>query len=415
MRQTFCRTAMGFACGAWLALASAAEAQVGEVPAALRERLQLSEFYGRHLDVLGIPIIASGDVSDVALQEAGHLVMKMLEHRPDVAAAIAESGVRIAIMAPNQFTTDIPEHSDLTPAAYWNRRARGLGATHVRPAVSCGEENLLCLPGDPYAAENILIHEFGHVIHQIGMGGVDRTWDRRLRETYEQALAEDLWKGTYAASNHSEYWAEAVQSWFDTNRENDAQHNHVNTRDELREYDPRLAELCADVLGDGDWRYVRPRDRTPPSPHFEGFDVASRPAFEWPAELLAAAAEAGEPTRTRIPAGAAPLVPRPPDASNPPRSVSGGEAATLWIRNRMSTPARLDWIDFDGQSQSYGTVPSGGVHEQSTFTKHVWRLTVADDDVREYVVDGARSRIVLDASAGEADGDKANQDGTQDR
>jgi len=28
-----------------------------------------------------------------------------------------------------------------------------------------------------------------------------------------------------------EYWAEAVQSWFDTNREPDHDHNHVNTRD----------------------------------------------------------------------------------------------------------------------------------------------------------------------------------------
>ena len=44
----------------------------------------------------------------------------------------------------------------------------------------------------------------------------------------------------YAATDEHEYWAEGVQSWFDTNRENDAIHNHVDTREELLEYDPAL-------------------------------------------------------------------------------------------------------------------------------------------------------------------------------
>ena len=30
----------------------------------------------------------------------------------------------------------------------------------------------------------------------------------------------------------------AVQDWFDDNRQNDSLHNHVNTRAELKEYDP---------------------------------------------------------------------------------------------------------------------------------------------------------------------------------
>lgn len=51
-------------------------------------------------------------------------------------------------MAQDEMTTDVPEHCDLRPKDYWDRRARRLGATDARPAVSCGEENLLCLPGD---------------------------------------------------------------------------------------------------------------------------------------------------------------------------------------------------------------------------------------------------------------------------
>ena len=37
------------------------------------------------------------------------------------------------------------------------------------PSVSCGEENLLALEGDPYSTECILIHEFAHNIHLRGM------------------------------------------------------------------------------------------------------------------------------------------------------------------------------------------------------------------------------------------------------
>src|SRR5262249_13550872 len=154
--------------------------------------------------------------------------------------AIATNKVRLAVMAWNEFTTDIPEHSDLKTQVYWDRRARGLGATRARPAVSCAEENILCYPGDPYAAENILIHEFAHTIHEIGLGRLDPTFDRRLKAAFKDATERGLWKNTYAGSNPSEYWAEGVQDWFDNNRENDSQHNQINTRAELKEYDPPL-------------------------------------------------------------------------------------------------------------------------------------------------------------------------------
>jgi hypothetical protein len=195
--------------------------------------------------------------------------------------------VRCAVMAYSERTTDIPEHSDLKPKDYWNVRARGLGATPIRPAVSGAEENLLNYPGDPYSTENILIHEFGHAIHEMGLRTADPTFDSRLRQAYRDTLKAGRWKGTYAASNPHEYWAEGVQSWFNTNRENDAQHNHVNTREELKAYDPSLASLLAEVLGDGAWRYERPGTRTEQA-HLAGYDPSRAPRFAWEPELLAA-------------------------------------------------------------------------------------------------------------------------------
>ena len=119
---------------------------------------------------------------------------------------------------------DIPEHSDLKPSQYWDYRARGLGATFARPAVTCGEENLLGIKGDPYAKENILIHEFAHALHQMALIQLNPNFQKRIEACYKNAITEKIWEGTYASTNENEYWAEGVQSWFNTNRENDHDH-----------------------------------------------------------------------------------------------------------------------------------------------------------------------------------------------
>lgn len=257
------------------------ELRVTEPPADWK----LSPFYKKHVSVRGFPVVASGKVSDFALLEAAYLIDRMLAPRPDVLQALIKNKVRFAVMAVTELTTEIPEHSDLEPTKYWDRRARGLGPTDIRPAVSCGEENLLGFPGDPYAAENILVHEFSHAIHLMGLNSVDKEFDTRLKRTYEAALERGLWKDKYASRNHAEYWAEGVQSWFDTNRPPDHDHNHVDTREELEEYDPDLAALIAETFRNSTWRYQRPDKRTERG-HLQGYDPAQTPRFVWPPELL---------------------------------------------------------------------------------------------------------------------------------
>ena len=260
---------------------SATAAEIGPPSAELRERLALSPFYSKHIDCGGLPIVASAKVSDYALREAEFLVRHLLAGRADLMSVIVKAKIRLAVMAPSEFTSDIPEHSDLTPLAFWNRRARGLGATSQRPAVSCGEENLLCLDGDPYGTENILIHEFSHVVQEIGLTAVDPGFEDRLRAAFAAAKSAGRWRDHYAMTNHKEYWAEGVQSWFSCNRPTDP----VNDRTALRTYDPPLAALIAEVFRDNEWIYVRPDRRVPPSPHLLDFDRKKAPTFVWPAAI----------------------------------------------------------------------------------------------------------------------------------
>lgn len=86
-------------------------------------------------------------------------------------------------------------------------------------------------------------------------------------------------KATYSLQNRAEYWAEGVQNWFDTNRTMDHDHNHIHTRAQFKEYDPELAALCKDVLGDTEWRFVSPRQRAGKE-HLAGYDPATSPKVE---------------------------------------------------------------------------------------------------------------------------------------
>lgn len=267
-------------------LAPAAQ-PVGPVPPDLRQQLSLDPFYQKHADAAGLPVVGSSRVSDAALREAVWIVTHMLEGREHVLRAMATNRTRLAVMAWKEFTTDVPEHSRLTPRIYWDRRARGLGATPSAPAVSCAEENLLGFPGDPYATENILIHEFAHAIHEMGLKTLEPSFHGRLVEAFQSATNRGLWRGTYAGTNPGEYWAESVQCWFDDNRENDALHNHVNSRAELRAYDPAVAALCLEVFGDGPWRYVKPVNRpVADRAHLAGWDAAQAPRFRWRQEAV---------------------------------------------------------------------------------------------------------------------------------
>lgn len=95
-------------------------------------------------------------------------------------------------------------------------------------------------------------------------------------------------KQCYAAKNRAEYWAEGVQCWYDTNRTMDHDHNHIHTREQLIAYDPSMAKLCKDVLGDSDWRFISPRQRAGKA-HLKGFDPSASPTVVDPEHIENAA------------------------------------------------------------------------------------------------------------------------------
>jgi len=292
------------ACLMLLAMPALAQRKVEAVSDEVREQFALDPFYNKILNADGLLFLGSDKVPDEAFEEAAFLIDNVLKGRDDIRAAIAKLEIRIVIMNVDEFTTDVPEHRGLAEQDkdWWDRRARGLGARGYRSAMSCGVENLLQYKGDPYSDENILIHEFAHTIDDAGLAEVDKAFEGKLKDCYEKAMAEGLWKTAYATTNQSEYWAELVQIWFFCNPPH-ARHDHIdiNTRDELKSYDPRAYELLEYVFRDNDYQYAFPMDRKDKA-HLAPWDFANATAFDWPERLKSISTRAQRPPKRPDPA-----------------------------------------------------------------------------------------------------------------
>lgn len=230
-------------------------------------KLMLDPFYEKYVDAMGIPIIASAAVSDTALLIAREIIIQMLSERPDIRRTLVRTGQKVGIIGQTQQMSDIPEYKNLkkpefgdrrltakeiaeydkikkmSDQEYWNRRARGLGGVYT----TCGEENLLGIPGTRYFGEHILVHEFAHAIHR-GIRASDPELAEAIDQAYADAMAIGLWKGQYASTNSGEYFAEGTQFWFWSNYEYQDGDKVVYSPLDLRTYDPKLYDLLARIF-----------------------------------------------------------------------------------------------------------------------------------------------------------------------
>jgi hypothetical protein len=250
--------------------------------------LKLDPFYTRFIDGGGIPIVSSAKVPDDALLIARDIVVAMLADRPDLRRSMAASGFRVAIMAQDEGTVDLPEQRDwkkptidnprlticerkhyadrigrLSDRDYWNGRARGMGGD----LTSAATENLLGLPGTRYYGENILVHEFSHGILEA-IRRTDPVLYASVERAYASAMAKGMWKGEYAAVSVDEYWAEGTQTWFNSNKVAVVDGQQILSDDDLARYDVALYNVLTQVYGTrhrlpGDVFYRHPA-RVPP-------------------------------------------------------------------------------------------------------------------------------------------------------
>ena len=252
------------AAGSWDFTARAVadyDCAVGAPPASLNLNSEQQAYYSKYADANGLPVLGGDQVSSAALWHACETILGMMSLRQDLLAQMIDNGTLAAVTADGEGITQIPAYSDLDTmfpidGGTWDERARGgLGATKARPVTSGTEENVLCYAGDPYQAngvhEDIFLHEFAHSVDVMALRDLNPAFGTALEAAYQNALDNGLFENTYAAENVEEYWAEGVQSWFNSNLESDPPnglHNSINTRGELESHDPALYALISRIF-----------------------------------------------------------------------------------------------------------------------------------------------------------------------
>ena len=232
--------------------------------------LHLDPFYTRYLDAAGIPVIGSARVPDAALEVARDLVTEMLATRPDLARALVARGQRVAVMAADETTTDLPEQRDwkrptltdprltrcerkhyrerigrLSDRQYWDARARGMAGV----LTSAGAEELLAQTGRRYYNQNIFVHEFAHDVLDA-IQASDPALYARVTAAYAHALRTGLWKDEYATTTATEYWAVGTQFWFNDAPVATFAGREILSDADLAAYDPALADVLRAAYGE---------------------------------------------------------------------------------------------------------------------------------------------------------------------
>ena len=146
------------------------------------------------------------------------------------------------------------------------------------------EENVLCLPKEPFSGKCMVVGVFARgLYHVTGLRPVDPDFDKRrdkqqyelrvkrldvefdekLKKAYDAAMSKPLWRGTAAARDRVEYWASGVEAYFDAAGDGQPPHladRPVTTREALKSYDPDLYALVDETMAYKervDWRVGR--------------------------------------------------------------------------------------------------------------------------------------------------------------
>ena len=196
--------------GAWSERALAViTSQFSPPPASLGLDLK----FQKHMEVSGMTVVATSDVPDEQVIQAGGIITGMLSNQSDLLTFLGEKSAQFRI--------------DGIGAHAWRWGAK---VPVVDPA--CG----------------IFAHELGHLLHYYHVDGHgDSNFDTRVQSLYQSALNAGLWTGMYASTNYYEYWAEAVEAWFSGALPSNVETVGYST---LEEYDPAVAALVEEVFGD---------------------------------------------------------------------------------------------------------------------------------------------------------------------
>lgn len=245
-------------------------------------KFKIDPYYTKFTLAREFPVLGSKHVSDEALLRANDVIRKMFAYRHDILKAMIADGVRLVVLGRNEKLSDLPEFKEAKKKAGFDE-VRYLDYTGDLKLMVVPEENVLGLPGDPFAGRCMVISVFARGLHtvcglrpviadfdqrrekqqyELRVKRLDIDFDKKLRKAHEAARDKGLWKGTPAGRDHVEYWAVGVEAYFDAAGDvpPPLAEQAITTREALKAYDPDLYTLVAETMAyreHVDWRQKR--------------------------------------------------------------------------------------------------------------------------------------------------------------
>jgi fermentation-respiration switch protein FrsA (DUF1100 family) len=246
------------------------------------DRLKIDPYYTKFTYAREFIVLGSRHVGDEALLKANDTIRKMFAYRHDILKALIADGARLVVLGRKEKLSDLPECKCLKDQARFDE-VRYLDYTQSLKLMVVPEENVLGLPGEPFAGKDMVISVFARALYQVtGLRSVDPDFERRrgkqqyelrvkrmdihfdhqLQKLHEEALNKGLWRGTAAARNRTEYWAAGVQAYFDAAGDGEPPERAprpITSREALQAYDPGLFSLVEETMAYKervDWRFM---------------------------------------------------------------------------------------------------------------------------------------------------------------
>lgn len=219
-------------------------------------------FYTQFLTTkTGIIIKADDTVARSSMEKAAEQVdVQLGKLENGIAENMKKYNCSLAVYSPQQNAYMIPEHRYGFSLSMYDVEGYG-GAEFNNCVSSIAERNVLRVRNNwdnpewntGYPDENILIHEFGHCVKSVGMDLLeDKSLANEFYAAYENAKAKGLWPNTYCIQNADEFFATMCTIWFNVMSEardfTDGVRGPVNTRAELKRYDPQTYNVFAKIL-----------------------------------------------------------------------------------------------------------------------------------------------------------------------
>lgn len=174
----------------------------------------------------GVTIIAPPGTSPLALDRAAAIVQQMLGRNEVAQEQLEAEHTTIVIIPGRTKMTDLAAFSSLRGKKTFDGRdwsgVRGSGGMRAPDgtfAIGVAEENLTTVRGvdSKYpTGYSIAMHEIAHTLHSKGMTDAQK---QRVEALYQQQKQHDAadFSDSYAASNATEYFAQATNAFFGKN------------------------------------------------------------------------------------------------------------------------------------------------------------------------------------------------------